>query len=64
MNEKEVTIEIREPGGIYETPGISIGCVGIGNDTTEAREILQAAIDALNSDREKEVFGNEIVVKP
>lgn len=64
MNEtKEVIIEIREPGGICETPGISIGCVGIGDDPAEAREILKAALDALESDREKEVFGNEIVVK-
>lgn len=52
----ELEIEIR-------SDSISIGGAGIGNDPEAAREILQAALDALDSDREKEVYGNEIVVK-
>lgn len=53
---KEVEIEIRPNS-------ISIGGAGVGDDPETAREILQSALDALDSDREKETFTNEIVVK-
>lgn len=52
----EITIEVRETG-------ISIQGAGVGNDTAATREVLQNAIDALDSEREKETFTNEIVVK-
>lgn len=41
---------------------ISIQRDGIGNDETETRELLQAALDALNSDRQRENWGGEIVI--
>lgn len=52
----EITIEVRESG-------ISIQGAGVGHKEEEVRETLQNALDALNSDREREKFGNEIVVK-
>ena len=56
MSKKEVTIEVRDTG-------ISIQGAGIGNDSKGTREILQSALDALDSERKKETFTNEIVVE-
>ena len=52
----EITIEVRESG-------ISIQGAGVGHKEEEVRATLQNALDALNSDRERETHGNEIVVK-
>jgi len=56
MPTDEITIEVRESG-------ISIQGAGVGRKEEEVRETLQVALDALNSDRDREAFGNEIVVK-
>lgn len=56
MDNKEVTVEVRETS-------ISIQGAGVGNDTAATRGVLQNALDALDSDREKETFANEIVIK-
>lgn len=55
-NKKEVTVEIRESG-------VSIQGAGIGNNQDDARETLQKALDALDSQRERDAFRNEIFVK-
>lgn len=56
MSKKEVTIEVREIG-------ISIQGAGVGNNQDEAKNLLKSALDALTSNKEKEVFTNEIVIK-
>lgn len=56
MTKKEVTIEVRDTG-------ISIQGAGVGNNQDETRNLLQSALDALESNHEKQVFANEIVIK-
>lgn len=52
----EITIEVRESG-------ISIQGAGVGNNQALVRDILKTALDSLNSDRERVVLKNEIVIK-
>lgn len=56
MTKKEVNIEVRDTG-------ISIQGAGVGNNQDETRNLLQSALDALESNHKKQVFTNEIVIK-